>query len=596
MNGENKRITLKRVRPNPLFQEWLEELYEEAKETKSKLESMLKQALDSISKYPLPLQSGAECFVLKGFHKKLCIFLDKRLKVYIHNAALLEKQIASDTARNCISPILNINQNCSNGQEYQYNTSTAHLIGNSAPSNCDSLPDSDTIPQDAIVSEVITNTDVDNILTSKPRERRGSRKPRGHKYKPVYRSGGYAILIALFEASSECSEPLTKEILIEKAQRYSEESFIRPKPQTFYTAWSSMSKLISKGLVNKIRDEKVKYSLTEDGIKLAKELLEDNKNVPTVNDIIFNDKPSTSHIRENVVINNNEVGHSSSNICDSLIEMTADSFEIILLIDKNETSGLSKKNDPTVAQFNKYPDLKHEYRSLKVGDFTWIAQHKTNKDLEFVLPYVVERKRMDDLGASIKDGRFHEQKFRLRKCGLRNVIYLVEHYGNNKHVGLPIQSLMQALANTKVQDGFKVHITDSLTNSVKFLAMMTKRLTIRYKCKNLNGRNNALETNDNESLMTFKYFNTSALKTKALTVTEIFIKLLLQLKGLSVEKALAITDKYKTPRSLIVAYQRCDRSEGENLLANLKYGQMGRNVGSVVSKTIYQLFSCSGDT
>lgn len=133
-----------------------------------------------------------------------------------------------------------------------------------------------------------------------------------------------------------------------------------------------------------------------------------------------------------------------------------------------------------MAQFNKYPDLKHEYRSLKVGDFTWIARNKTNRE-ELVLPYIVERKRMDDLGASIKDGRFHEQKFRLRKCGLKNVIYLVENFGSNSHVGLPIQSLKQALANTRVQDGFKVHMTDSLSNSARFLAMMTKRLTIEYK-------------------------------------------------------------------------------------------------------------------
>lgn len=47
-------------------------------------------------------------------------------------------------------------------------------------------------------------------------------------------------------------------------------------------------------------------------------------------------------------------------------------------------------------------------RHLKVGDFAWISRHKDGKEL--VLPYIVERKRMDDLGGSIKDGRFHEQK------------------------------------------------------------------------------------------------------------------------------------------------------------------------------------------
>lgn len=141
----------------------------------------------------------------------------------------------------------------------------------------------------------------------------------------------------------------------------------------------------------------------------------------------------------------------------------------------------TKKTDPTVAQFNKYPDLKYEFRHLNVGDFVWVARHKTNKNQELVLPYIVERKRMDDLGHSIKDGRFHEQKFRLKKCGVPNVYYLIEKYGNDKHVGLPIQNLMQAIANTRVQSGFKVYIAESFTHAVRFLAMMTKRLEVEYR-------------------------------------------------------------------------------------------------------------------
>ena len=35
---------------------------------------------------------------------------------------------------------------------------------------------------------------------------------------------------------------------------------------------------------------------------------------------------------------------------------------------------------------------------------------------------------MDDLASSIKDGRFREQKFRLKKCGLSHPVYLVEEH------------------------------------------------------------------------------------------------------------------------------------------------------------------------
>lgn len=43
-----------------------------------------------------------------------------------------------------------------------------------------------------------------------------------------------------------------------------------------------------------------------------------------------------------------------------------------------------------------------------------------------VLDYIIERKKADDLAASIIDGRYKEQKFRLKISGISNIIYLYE--------------------------------------------------------------------------------------------------------------------------------------------------------------------------
>lgn len=52
-----------------------------------------------------------------------------------------------------------------------------------------------------------------------------------------------------------------------------------------------------------------------------------------------------------------------------------------------------------------------ETRHLSIGDFAWVCERCDSKGSdELVLPYLVERKRADDLAKSIKDGRFHEQK------------------------------------------------------------------------------------------------------------------------------------------------------------------------------------------
>ena len=60
---------------------------------------------------------------------------------------------------------------------------------------------------------------------------------------------------------------------------------------------------------------------------------------------------------------------------------------------------------------------------------------------------------MDDLSSSIMDGRFHEQKYRLKQCGLKHHIYLVENMrspGGQVHHSIPADSLSQAVINTQV--------------------------------------------------------------------------------------------------------------------------------------------------
>lgn len=72
-------------------------------------------------------------------------------------------------------------------------------------------------------------------------------------------------------------------------------------------------------------------------------------------------------------------------------------------------SGKTKpQHDATLAELTQL-GVSFEVRHLNVGDFAWIAKCRKTGD-ELVVPYIVERKRMDDLSASITDGRFHEQK------------------------------------------------------------------------------------------------------------------------------------------------------------------------------------------
>lgn len=122
--------------------------------------------------------------------------------------------------------------------------------------------------------------------------------------------------------------------------------------------------------------------------------------------------------------------------------------------------------------------VKFDIRSLKIGDFAFVSREKsTGKEL--VLPYIIERKRIDDFGSSIKDGRFHEQKFRLKQSGIQNLIYLIEIF-NTTHTGLPMTTLYQAAVNTLVQDKFSVKFTYDVSGTAKYLASLYSILSNIY--------------------------------------------------------------------------------------------------------------------
>uniref|UniRef100_A0A2D4PY69 Crossover junction endonuclease MUS81 n=1 Tax=Micrurus surinamensis TaxID=129470 RepID=A0A2D4PY69_MICSU len=210
---------------------------------------------------------------------------------------------------------------------------------------------------------------------------------------------------------------------------------------------------------------------------------------------------------------------------------------------------------------------------------------------------------MPDLCGSIIDGRFREQKFRLRQCGLSHPIYLVEDANSAQHLSLPEKTLQQAIINTQVIDGFFVKRTRDIRESAAYLTIMTRHLTRQYANKMLLSCTKQ-ELEDGHPLqprggtcrlLTFAEFNEGAVKNKAQTVYEVFARQLMQVSGLSGEKAAAILEKYKTPASLMGAYAACPDGESqEYLLSAIKCGQLHRNLGPSLSKTLAQLYCTPG--
>ena len=140
-----------------------------------------------------------------------------------------------------------------------------------------------------------------------------------------------------------------------------------------------------------------------------------------------------------------------------------------------------------------------ELKSLPLGDFLWVLRvHHSPENLaaianqskskkkkaapalftDYVLDFIVERKTADDLAASIMDGRYEEQKYRLKMCGINNVVYLVEG-SPGQYCKIPEVVLKKAQIHTQIFHNFNVLRLATIQDSLRWLTEMTDETIVR---------------------------------------------------------------------------------------------------------------------
>lgn len=300
-------------------------------------------------------------------------------------------------------------------------------------------------------------------------------------YVPTYRSGAYALILAITDPTAR--ESMTKADLVRLAEAHCDASFeVSTEQRGYYTAWTSMKTLIDKELVVK-RGSPPKYSVTDAGIEVA-------TRIKAITD------PSLLHQAQIALHAADESADSQADTMTLLDEAStapepapadifapfepiivpAGTFKIQLVIDNREVK--TPKDRAFIDDQLYRGGIELQARVLEVGDALWIA--KCDDGREFVLDHIVERKRMDDLVASIKDGRFEEQKFRLKRCGARNVIFVVEDT-HLQDVASYQEAIATALSSTQVVTGFFVKRVPSLDYTIRYLVRLNKKLTTFYE-------------------------------------------------------------------------------------------------------------------
>ncbi|KDP40494.1 hypothetical protein JCGZ_24493 [Jatropha curcas] len=263
----------------------------------------------------------------------------------------------------------------------------------------------------------------------------------------------------------------------------------------------------------------------------------------------------------------------------SLGERFEDMYEVILILDDREQFAVrGSKYSKLIENICKEHKIKIVVRRLPVGDGIWIARHKYLGS-EYVLDFIVERKKVDDLRSSIRDHRYKDQKLRLLRCGLKKLIYLVEGDPNSSEAA---ESIKTACFTTEILEGFDVQRTSCLRDTLKKYGYLTQSITQYYQS----------EPPENESKNAgvcppFNEFIQRCQDLEKMTVSDVFAIQLMQVPQVTEEIAIAVLDLYPTLISLAGAYSLLDgdiRAQEEMLRK-----QSNNAVSAIASRNIFRL-------
>jgi len=228
---------------------------------------------------------------------------------------------------------------------------------------------------------------------------------------------------------------------------------------------------------------------------------------------------------------------------------------------------LLKRCQTNIEMIGNFKDLKLIPEQLPLGD---IIINDGLKDL-----VIIERKSLSDLAASIKDGRYEEQSYRLKNLWHHNhnIIYLIEgdfSRFNSFKERIDKQTLYSALTSINYFKGFSVWRSMSIDETALMICNMAYKIN-KEKDKQPFYSNNlasvtasattdsstaaAATTTTVESEPTDKDYCSVVKKVKKDNITgeNIGEIMLCQIPGISSASALAILAQFKTLPSLIKA-------------------------------------------
>lgn len=193
---------------------------------------------------------------------------------------------------------------------------------------------------------------------------------------------------------------------------------------------------------------------------------------------------------------------------------------------------------------------------------------------------IIERKSLADLAASIRDGRYKEQSFRLNQCELHNhqIYYLIEgdlrYYRPFK--GLPDKrSLLSAMTSITYFKGFSLYRSLSLEESAEWLLQFALKLEKEGSGAKPFYTTNGSDTSkaDTDAETSYAEVISKRIKKDNITHENIGEIMLAQIPNVSSASAAAIMKKFSTFAALMTALQ-ADSNSLNDITTSNKNGQL----------------------
>jgi ERCC4-type nuclease len=240
----------------------------------------------------------------------------------------------------------------------------------------------------------------------------------------------------------------------------------------------------------------------------------------------------------------------------------------------------------TITNISKYQCLLINIRPLDIGDILL-------ENPEQNICWIYERKSLEDLSQSIKDGRYKEQKMRLIAFRQQHILahtkeihlgFIVEGVlmGRRKIGGILEDTMWSSIINSMMRDKFYVLQTGNMEHTAQMVRKMAENFMKIESNNQIRNNNHYIHSNNQIENDSNKSFNNNIIenesywdgiqikKQKNLNPSIVYLTMMCQIPKVSKKTAEAIMQHYPKLKNLLLMYESLETvKEKEELLANI---------------------------